>query len=142
MSLLINLSILERLHITWECLKMLNLGFHKPKKDQCLTCNMNINITADENQKNTDYEEYISDKNLARLVKQNFKKAATIPSKNKKCFVFYMQKVVQTLLHLIKQNCLLKTFLRTLILMTRVSLNLFSLLELIRNRMIFLQLPR
>ena len=31
------------------------------------------------------------------------------------------------LLHLIKQNCLLKTFLRTLILMTQVSLYLFSL---------------
>ena len=35
------------------------------------------------------------------------------------------------LLHLIKQNCLLKTFLRTLILMTQISLYLFSLLELI-----------
>ena len=35
------------------------------------------------------------------------------------------------LLHLIKQNCLLKTFLRTLILTTQVSLYLFSLLELI-----------
>ena len=34
-------------------------------------------------------------------------------------------------LHLIKQNCLLKTFPRTLILMTQVSLYLFSLLELI-----------
>ena len=35
------------------------------------------------------------------------------------------------LLHLIKQNCFLKTFLRTLILMTQVSLDLFSFLELI-----------
>ena len=35
------------------------------------------------------------------------------------------------LMHLIKQNCLLKTFLRTLTLMTQVSLYLFSLLELI-----------
>ena len=34
------------------------------------------------------------------------------------------------LLHLIKQNCFLKTFLRTLTLMTQVSLYLFSLLEL------------
>ena len=34
-------------------------------------------------------------------------------------------------LHLIKRNCLLKTFLRTLILMTQVYLYLFSLLELI-----------
>ena len=33
------------------------------------------------------------------------------------------------LLHLIKQNCLLKTFLKTLILMTEVSLYLFSFLE-------------
>ena len=35
------------------------------------------------------------------------------------------------LLHLIKQNCFLKTFQRTLILMTQISLYLFSLLELI-----------
>ena len=34
-------------------------------------------------------------------------------------------------LYLIKQNCLLKTFRRSLILMTQVSLHLFSLLELI-----------
>ena len=33
-------------------------------------------------------------------------------------------------LHLIKQNCLLKTFVRTLMLMTLVSLYLFSLLDL------------
>ena len=37
------------------------------------------------------------------------------------------------LLHLIKQNCLRKTYLGTLILMTRVSVYLFSLLELIWN---------
>ena len=42
------------------------------------------------------------------------------------------------LLHLIKQNCLLKIFLWTLILMTEVSLYLFSLLELIWNCIIFL----
>ena len=35
------------------------------------------------------------------------------------------------LLHLIKQDCLLKTLVRTLIFMTQVSLYLFSLLELI-----------
>ena len=33
--------------------------------------------------------------------------------------------------HLVKQNCILKTFLSTLILMTQASLYLFSLLELI-----------
>ena len=38
------------------------------------------------------------------------------------------------LLHLIKQNCLLKTFLRTLLLMNQVSLYLLSLLELIWER--------
>ena len=37
------------------------------------------------------------------------------------------------LLHLIKQNCLLKTFLGTLVLMTQVCLYLFSVLELIYN---------
>ena len=42
------------------------------------------------------------------------------------------------LLHLIKQNCLLKTFLRILILKTQVSLYLLSYLELIWNSMIFL----
>ena len=54
-------------------------------------------MTADDKRKNTDYEEYITNKNLARLVKQNLKEAATIPSKNKKCFVFDLQKVLQTL---------------------------------------------
>ena len=42
------------------------------------------------------------------------------------------------LLHLINQNCLLITFLRTLILITRVSFYLFSPLELIWNCIIFL----
>ena len=42
------------------------------------------------------------------------------------------------LLHLIKQNCLLKTLLRSLILKTQVSLYLLSLRELIWNRKIFL----
>ena len=42
------------------------------------------------------------------------------------------------LLHLIKQNCLLKTFLITLILMTQVSLYLFSLLGLVWGCIIFL----
>ena len=37
-----------------------------------------------------------------------------------------------------KQNCLLKSFLRTLILMTWISLYLFSLVELILNWIIFL----
>ena len=39
--------------------------------------------------------------------------------------------------YLIKQNCLLKTFLRTPILMTQVSLYMFSLLELIWNCIFF-----
>ena len=110
---------------------MLNTGFHKPRKHQCSTCITYTNMTVEEKHKNADYEEYVSNKNNERLVKQNLKEAPTIPSKNRKCFVFDLQKVLQTLLHLIKQNCLLKTFLRTLILMTRVSLYLFFLLQLI-----------
>ena len=42
------------------------------------------------------------------------------------------------ILHLMKQYCLLKTFLKTLILMTWVSLYLFVLLELIWNCIIFI----
>ena len=83
-------------------------------------------MAAEEKPKNTDYEEHISNKNLGRHVKQNLKDAATIPSKNRKCFVVDLQKVLQTLLLLIKQKCLLKTFLRTLILMTRYLFACFS----------------
>ena len=46
-------------------------------------------------------------------------------------FLLYSMAQRCCLLYLIKQNCLLKTFLRTLILMTQVSLYPFSLLELI-----------
>ena len=46
-------------------------------------------------------------------------------------YLIYSMTERYCLLHLIKQNCLLKTFLSTLILMTQVSLYLFSLLELI-----------
>ena len=46
-------------------------------------------------------------------------------------YLFYSAVWTCCLLHLIKQNCLLKIFLRTLILMTQVSLHLFFLLELI-----------
>ena len=53
-------------------------------------------------------------------------------------YLFYSTAQRCCLLHLIKQNCLLETFLRTLILMTQVYLYLFSLLELIWNCIIFL----
>ena len=46
-------------------------------------------------------------------------------------YLLYLMAWRCCLLHLIKQNCLLKTFLRTLILMTQVFLYMFSLLELI-----------
>ena len=46
-------------------------------------------------------------------------------------YLFYSMARRCYFLHLVKQNCLLKTFLRTLILLTQVSLYLFSLLELI-----------
>ena len=45
-------------------------------------------------------------------------------------YLLYLTDQRYFLLHLIKENHLLKTFLRTLILMTLVSLYLFSLLEL------------
>ena len=53
-------------------------------------------------------------------------------------YILYLTTRRYCLPHLIKQNCLLKTFLRTLILMTQVSIYLFSLLELIWNCIIFL----
>ena len=53
-------------------------------------------------------------------------------------YFFFLTARMCCLLHLIKQNCLLETFLRILILMTQVSLNMFSLLELILNCIIFL----
>ena len=46
------------------------------------------------------------------------------------------------LLYLTKQNCFLKSFLRTLILMTQEFLRLFSFLELIWSCIIFLSLQR
>ena len=45
-------------------------------------------------------------------------------------YLLYSAALGCCLLHLIKQNCLLKTFLRTIIFMTWVSLYLFSVLEL------------
>ena len=53
-------------------------------------------------------------------------------------YLFYSTARRCCLLHLTKQNYLLKTFLRTLILMTQVSLYLISLQEPIRNCIIFL----
>ena len=46
-------------------------------------------------------------------------------------YLIYLTTLRCCIWHLIKQNCLLKTFVRTLILMTQVSLYLFSLLEVI-----------
>ena len=53
-------------------------------------------------------------------------------------YLLYVTAWRRFLLHLIKQYCSLKTFLRTLILMTQVPLYLFSILELISNCIIFL----
>ena len=53
-------------------------------------------------------------------------------------YLLYSTALKYCLLHLIKQICLLKAFLKTLILMTQVSLDLFFLLELILNCIIFL----
>ena len=53
--------------------------------------------------------------------------ANSVLNKGKLLYLLYSTAQRCCLLHLIKQNCLLKTFLGTLILMTRVSLYLFSL---------------
>ena len=57
--------------------------------------------------------------------------AYSVLNKGKSAIPLYSTVRRFCLLHLIKQNCLLKTFVRTLLLMTQVSLYLFSLLELI-----------
>ena len=57
--------------------------------------------------------------------------ANKILNKSKSVIPPLFNDLICCLQHLIKQNCFLKTFLRTLILMTQVSLYLFSLLELI-----------
>ena len=59
--------------------------------------------------------------------------AILFPTKVSQLYLLYSTTWRLCLLHLIKQNCLLKIFPRTLILMTQVSLYLFSLLELIWN---------
>ena len=53
-------------------------------------------------------------------------------------YLLYLTTQRSCLLHLIKRNGLLKTFLRPLILMTEISLYLLSLLGLIWNYIIFL----
>ena len=52
-------------------------------------------------------------------------------------YLLYLMAQRCCLLHLLKQNCFLKTSQRTLILMTQVSLYLFSFPELMRNCIIF-----
>ena len=56
-----------------------NLGFHKLKKDQCSLDITYTNMTVEERNKNTDYKEHITNKNLARLVKQNLKRGSNHP---------------------------------------------------------------
>ena len=68
--------------------------------------------------------------------------ANSVLYKAKSAYLLYSTARRCCLLHLVKQKCLLKTFLRTLTLMTQVSLYLITLLELIRNCMIFVYLPR
>ena len=59
-----------------------------------------------------------------------------------KSTIFYSMAQSCCLLHLIKQNYLLKHFLRTQILKTQVSVYLVSLLELIWNCIMNLDLPK
>ena len=67
-----------------------------------------------------------------------FSKLLVFSTKVNLLYLLYSMAWSCCLLHLMKENCLLKTFLRTLILVTQVSLYLLSLLELISNCIIFL----
>ena len=73
-------------------------------------------------------KESITSKNLVLMTFGEF--LIVFSSKVSLLYLLYSTAQRCCLLHLIKQNCLLKTFLRTLILMTQVSLYLLSLLEL------------
>ena len=64
-----------------------------------------------------------------------------LPTKPNLLYLFYLMALRFFLLCLIKQKCLLKTFLKTLILMAQISLFLLSLLDLILNFVELLQLP-
>ena len=64
--------------------------------------------------------------------------ASNLLNKGKSAILLYSTARRCCLLHLIKQNCLLKTFLGILILMIQVSPCMLSLLELIWNCIIFL----
>ena len=67
-----------------------------------------------------------------KLGSQDFwRMANSVLNKGKSAYLLYSTDWRCCLLHLIKQNYLLKTFPRTQILMTLVSLYLFSLLELL-----------
>ena len=68
-----------------------------------------------------------------KLGSQDFWQIANSVLSTKVNLLYLLYSTIQRccLLHLMKRNCLLKTFLRTLILMTQVSLYLLSFLELI-----------
>ena len=73
-----------------------------------------------------------------KLGSQDFWQIANSVLNNGLLYLLYSMAQRCCLLHLITQNCLLKTFLKTLISMIQVSLYLFSLLELIWKCIIFL----
>ena len=73
-----------------------------------------------------------------KLGSQDFWQIANSVLNNSLLYLLYSMTQRCCLLHLITQNCLLKTFLKTLISMIQVSLYLFSLLELIWKCIIFL----
>ena len=75
-------------------LENFNLGFHKLKNYQCSLGITYTNMTAEERRKNTDYKEHITNKNLARLVKQNLKRGSNHPFWKYSVFVFDL-KVLQ-----------------------------------------------
>ena len=81
-------------------------------------------------------KEYITSHKLGS--RDFWRLANSVLNKGKSVYLFYSTAHRCCFLRLIKQNCLLKIFLWTIILMTQLSLYLFSLLKLILNCIIFL----
>ena len=77
-------------------------------------------------------------KESVKLGSQDFWQIAKLFSTKVNLLYLLYSTARRCFLHLIKQSCLLENFLRTLVLMTQVSLYQFSLLELICNCIIFL----
>ena len=76
-----------------------NLGFHRPKKDQCSECNAFKNMTTEQQGENADKQKaHLANKEQARMMKAAYIDAAIngYTNGNIQCFTFDLQKVLQT----------------------------------------------